>query len=106
MDAETRTGWLCLAMALAACLGPTAVFIALAKRWGEDIGWQEGGGFIVFVWCLAAIAIGELLTIGFLTYRFIFLSAPGRWALAAALLFLLLAVAIITILGVYVIRGR
>jgi hypothetical protein len=68
----TRGGTYRMAALLTSVLGfiiPVCLYAIAAWLWGDDLGWQEGGGFIVALVGMLLIAFCQLLAMVLLLYN-------------------------------------
>jgi len=56
-------GWIAFTLSLTGIAAPIAVFQWMAVRHGDEIGWQEGGGFYVFCACVLLAFVIEVVAL-------------------------------------------
>ena len=87
-------GWITLCLAVIGAAAPIAFLFLASRRYHDDIGWQEGGGVIVFGCCLILVIICQIIAL-VLARLYAWHTTPGKWACGIATAFLFLAVVFI-----------
>lgn len=85
-------GWAALLTSVLGVIIPVGLYAIAAWRWGDDIGWQEGAGFIAALAGLLLIAFCQLLAIILFLFRLVKfgeLELPGQLACISAAGFLI-----------------